>query len=1329
MASASGPIAPFSLQKNIEDVECEIELIIGNLNHEWELNIPMPKEVKSPEKRGESREQKCFNMIFFLAFKNQVIPPIRAFILDADNLYSRWVIKPKAERGVVPEVTRHRPKPITPTERSKLLQMLSTLLFEKSEEIKSQHATSPLRWRKSTQDENAEHPKLDDSPVPFPRLRQEPPNKRVREGAIETGPSKKIKTPEKTEVLAAKNTNTMLPPPRGRSIASEPKGWRSANTSFESNAVSSVFSQSMQSIQPNTQDTVPDLEETFYQTQDADRKEPGSATTNEGITTREGNHTSSEFGVGSSFEAALAQTSDPHGFLQGSDFIEADVEDELSQDVMDITIDPIHEPRGTISDEDILKERLEDIFPPLPPVLNSVSFAKLYEVTRVFLYAGVSLIDAELQNLSLTDDNHDYELLWKALRGLPVLQGKEFPEKSEQVAWNVAQIKEFQKGPHGLVFSGSLRFNESSPTGPFFRLQLNPMRLDLSHRLGRRLGPDRFLDLDTPHLSGRGVPKILQDLGEQGRELVINHLVDGTHRLFGRTWKPFHCKPKDTKELKRDILKDFNEEASSATAHRVFFFAVDGEGFRIVKHPLRDPSYPDSHARIDIPTLLNMVRPTRKNTHQSYLKLFSRTSLALSRNTATVVLQRSQVFDEPDIVGPNNEDMTDGAGLMSYTLAQSVARKLGLSYLPCGFQGRLGEGKGFWTVDQRDRSGKDWIKVYQSQQKWTRSQKRGGESDDPSHLTFEVNRPSGPLQSAALNLQLLPLLVDRAINKARMKKAIAELLRQGLKQALIDLQAGMGDAPSLREWTGESNNSIKEKVKAGQIPFRAGMPSTIEERLNLMLDSGFQPNSLSFIQEMTRTLFKNKCDELKDRLNITVGKSTYAYMVPDFWGVLEPDEVYIDFSSFVDNVSGFTGVRLNGDEVLVARSPAHFVSDVQKVRVVVKEQLMGLQDVIVFPTKVFPGEPSLAQKLSGGDYDGDLAWVCWEPSIVKNFETAKVPDMPDLVKEGYITQDSTKYKALVKGQKDPVSYFLRKAFSFNMQESMLGICTAFKEAACYSDKSAFSLSSRAAIYMSTLLSSLVDQAKQGYSFDEAAFKRFKAECVHIMPSKPLYKTKHLDSNAKHIIDYLMYVAYETVEAALTEFHQGLLEAPHWDDDLAEDYKIAREEAATSDEWRRVLDQLVADLQPIREEWAQHFARRPKGLLSEESMPTFTPIRDKCFELYQAIQPHEDSPLTQALFPKNRRRHPDSTEWALLKASALFSLYRKDYVAAVVPAFVWWMAGKQLCTIKANCSKNGAPHAVAPAMMRFFKMNRTIVKLSKAAGSLNRVEERDIEDDE
>lgn len=939
-----------------------------------------------------------------------------------------------------------------------------------------------------------------------------------------------------------------------------------------------------------------------------------------------------------------------------------------------------------------------------------------YEIVRVFLHAEVPLVDIEIPDPSPFSD---YDLLWKALRGLPALKDKEFPERSERQAWLAAQ-ENYIKGPHGVLLSGSLKFNSgSSPTDPFFKLRLHPMKLDLSHRLGRRFGQDRFLELDIPHLAGRHVPRLLQELGDRGRDLVIEYLVDGVHLLCGRNWKPFHCKPKE-KDRKRDILKDYNDDDASAaaTAYRLFFFAVDGNGFRIVKSPLQETSYAGNHFKLSISALLNLLRPTRKNTNESYLKLFSRTALALSRNTATVVLERSQIHDKDDIycgkhIRPDGTEddivcdkhnMTDGAGRMSLALATEVARKLGLLYLPCGFQGRLGEAKGFWTIDHQDKSNKIWIETYASQRKWTRSKKKGGESDDASHMTFEVNRPSGPLKSADLNLQLLPLLVDRAKDKPRMRKAIAKLLERGLKEALVALQSGMVDGPSLRQWTGESNSSVKEKLKAGQIPFRAGLPSTIEERLNMMLDAGFQPGSLHFVKEMTRFLFKSKCDELKERLNITVGKSTYAYMVPDFWGVLKPDEVYIDFSSFKDDVSGFTGARLNGDEILVARSPAHFVSDVQKVKTVVKAEFMGLQDIIIFPTKAFVGKPSLAEMLSGGDYDGDLAWVCWEPTIVENFENAQVPKQPDLVQEGYITQDKTKYKDLVKGQQDPVSHYLKKAFSFNMQQSMLGICTSFKESACYTDGS---VSSSAAVYMSTLLSSLVDQAKQGYTFDDAAYQRFKDERVKIKPRKPSYKSKHLDTRSNHIIDYLMCVADKAIDKALEDFHNSTSEPPYWDDDLARVYKVAREKAATSDEWKRVLDQLDEELLFIKRSWSRHFSRDPK----DENVPSFAPIRDDCFEKYQAIRPREDTPLTQALLPDDPVRHPDSTEWALLKASALFASYGRKYVAPLV----WWMAGKHLCQIKANYSKLGAPHAITPSMMINLKVNNRIVKLLKVEG--------------
>jgi hypothetical protein len=168
-------------------------------------------------------------------------------------------------------------------------------------------------------------------------------------------------------------------------------------------------------------------------------------------------------------------------------------------------------------------------------------------------------------------------------------------------------------------------------------------------------------------------------------------------------------------------------------------------------------------------------------------------------------------------------------------------------------------------------------------------------------------------------------------------------------------------------------------------------------------------------------------------------------MVPDFSGVLEADEVYIHFSeSFVDELSPFAGLPFKDVDVLVARSPAHYVSDIQRVRAVVKLELMGLKDVIVFSTK---GNPSLAAKLSGGDYDGDQAWICWEPSIVENFLNARVPKLPDLVKDGYISQDTTTYEELVKGEVDPTKSFLKNCFEFNLEDRLLGVPLSRKSCA------------------------------------------------------------------------------------------------------------------------------------------------------------------------------------------------------------------------------------------------------------------------------------------
>lgn len=68
------------------------------------------------------------------------------------------------------------------------------------------------------------------------------------------------------------------------------------------------------------------------------------------------------------------------------------------------------------------------------------------------------------------------------------------------------------------------------------------------------------------------------------------------------------------------------------------------------------------------------------------------------------------------------------------------------------------------------------------------------------------------------------------------------------------------------------------------------------------------------------------------KLNIPLGRSTFVFMVPDPLAVLEEDEIHFGFSSsFTDSRSGFSDTMLHNIDVLVARLPAIFNSDIRRV--------------------------------------------------------------------------------------------------------------------------------------------------------------------------------------------------------------------------------------------------------------------------------------------------------------------------------------------------------------------------------------------------------------
>lgn len=497
-----------------------------------------------------------------------------------------------------------------------------------------------------------------------------------------------------------------------------------------------------------------------------------------------------------------------------------------------------------------------------------------------------------------------------------------------------------------------------------------------------------------------------------------------------------------------------------------------------------------------------------------------------------------------------------------------------------------------------------------------------------------------------------------------------EILAFGNRPVFYPRRLHVADSQD-RQWVRDTNPRIGDKIKLGVIPFTAGLPTLQGDIMNLLLDAGFDPMTLPFFRKRAEALYNQKCDAIRDEMKITITRSTYAYMVPDFSGVLEPNEVYIHMTNDLEpggSVSLQSGLPFHNIDLLVARSPAHFTSDIQKVKAVDKVELRKLKNVIVFSTK---GVPSLAAKLSGGDYDGDIAWICWEPSIVRNFENAEVPQTPDLVKEGFITKDPTKYQDLVLGEDKPTSIFLQHAFKFNLEPSMLGICTRFKEDWSYSQKD---LGSDMCVCMNQLLSDLVDQAKQGYIFDDERWARFKK--LRLGGPKfirPSYRNNELKPSSDHILDRITYVVDVTVKRVLTEFNANLPLTVSRDEHVAGLSRWAHNEAVLNPEWKHILHAMKVDINAIKEVWTKTLARDKPN--EEETSETFSIARDRCFEMFCSLRPVGDTVLTRTLL-ESWNPHPELSRWMLLCASVLFTSYPTS-------SLIWWVAGRQLCHLKAT----------------------------------------------
>ncbi|KAL8366746.1 hypothetical protein RB595_010553 [Gaeumannomyces hyphopodioides] len=1001
-----------------------------------------------------------------------------------------------------------------------------------------------------------------------------------------------------------------------------------------------------------------------------------------------------------------------------------------------------------------LQDRLDLVWPKFPDWLREAPLAVAWEVCRVALHCGVDL--SQIKGVTYDSSWVEQTKLWSVLHQLHEFKAHHLPKPSPPLVW-AAALDSFKSRGQNVVLTASMNFSTVS-TGPLFVLKMLPLKFDQPYRLSRRFGSDRFLEILYPSPNPGNAPTALKgEAGEDARETTNRWLVRGQHWLVGRQWVPFYTKDDGYKQPTIDMR--LGPEPPKVYKDKTYFFAVDGHNFQTPppRHslPPKDQEI-TRRTKLSVHKMLDWLLQLGENMDKPYLKLFSRIALGLSKTDPTVTFEKHQIRREKDLLSPlPSEDtindgvgllsppsekpnvMNDGVGRMSRSVARKVQKILGLTSVPCAIQGRLGSAKGMWIIDVKDVSDEDWIETYPSQRKWE------CDFSDPDHRTLEVLGHASELHSARLNLQFLAVLEDRSRDKVAIRAAVGDLLKVSVKAELEGLRVALNHPIQFRQWVHENSTNRDTRIRYGEVPFLGGMPDKDEEMINLMLDHGFDPKEQKYLQDLAWKLQKQKCETLKKKLNISVGRSAYVYMVVDFWDLLKEDEVHICFSNKFQADDDFADTLLDGIDLLVARSPAHYVSDIQKVKAVFKPALKGLKDVIVFPCK---GNVALADKLSGGDYDGDKAWVCWDPAIVTNFANAPVPDRPNLFDMDYLNKITETMGDLVitKGFEDATSAMIERSFLFHMRQNYTGECTNFKERLCYKRRN---VNDKVAVLLSTLLSNLVDQSKQGIEFPAPKWRRLKADlCGGKDPGLPLYKGNWAGrGELDHIIDYLKFaVAKPLIDEELVAFDKAINSSKKGrklKDPVASPTKNASaemiDEASSAHyfdrhltayyDWfdrfesppvKKLLESLKRDILRIEEQWKRRMVplreNGGEGVNGSGGDSDFCRKVREVYDLWCEILPDKEAHESLAdsglvgMLEQSSLLHPEDSLWALLRASTAFKLlYWRSHT------FVWRMAGRQLMRIKSQkvaAERGGTPAtSVVPNMYAALRPDGKIIK--------------------
>ncbi|RVX71301.1 hypothetical protein B0A52_04875 [Exophiala mesophila] len=1287
-----------------------VDNAIRRLNGKWDLRLPrLHGPDADPSREDESVSKKCSSLIRYLCYKTDSINGIMdQFDTEILQLFSDWKWKPLQTPGTLPA--------------------LSITKSAINRDLTRQYGSGMVKLSKNDRKRSLEY--LHRMLLEEYNLTQLSDSYTRTLGPSDLGPttpSSQFSFQTADEILDASSVAALSTPATMKPTTDEPtlkyRDGQSSKRTMSSSKSSTKRQQTLSKFfAPRTDDTFsdPTAQPISFTTEASSRQ---SAIFSD-VDQRYDSLSSSD----TSFELSTSEFKEE--FWPTQEFKEFDelMQDEISRQINDqiplpaASLPPAPAPapcdvNGTQAKPLLKRHKLPNV---------GDNFILAYEIERLAL--DFNMTPAEFYS----HFNHDPSSVtpknfWLQVREIrSKYKDRPLPTRSPLRDWTALDEElEAGRSEHNLAFSGSLEWS-SPKDSTIFKLRLNHVQTAQSCRFYRKFGSDRFLVLSVPILSESQGSNKLSD-GQSLHDRISTLLATESLEIAGRHWKVFfvaHDKAKKKKPRSRDHEK-INEKINEKFDGRLKFHLFAEHGCGIAPESLHDLYNvdPAAHSKISVEDMIKWHIPLDSNLSSTDLKLFSRISLGLSKTTPTVTLQPHEFVYTPD---PTEKPvMNDGCALMSFDYAKAVWEAYGREDdPPSAFQGRIGGAKGLWLVDYTNKyNDKDnlvsergfWIEVSDSQLKIKPHPQVRPESDE-CQRTFELLKYSCNAPDGHLNTQLINILEDRG--SGTMREVLARRLIEDMGKVTSKLSQAMSSPKGLQLW-------LKEHVAGRPTGRPIGcFPADKAKQCSMLLESGFEPRENRMIVDAVKAILDNYTKDYVEKLWINLPLSTTVFCAPDPTGLLRPDEVYLGFSERKFNPRSRRHVNeLDNINVLVARNPAYLSSDMQLRRAVFYRELHEYRDVILFSTQ---GDIPTASLLSGGDYDGDMVTVIWDPEIVDSFQNISKTVLPSEKQLGMVNKSRALQDIFVSAKPQAYSFsdFMRGCIKFNSTSSLMGQCSTEHGKLIYSLSLSLMpecsvLSQTGPVKLAALAGYLVDQSKQGWELPN--WPKFRREaCGPLHLENPAYKTgespgRHKSGNYSNIIDHLSFdVARLHADNVSSDFEKSTPAFITYDPSLSALWKCVSELARCQGdkEPRHTISAIPygllfddGGLKPSVEALSAHaeeILARANSFTANGSITSssFAANHTEIFEQFQAILPNDKN----SLLWHEHKWHGTYSLWSRIKASYLYFL---RYSKGQHRPWIWYVAGRQLCQLKAMQEKDS--HLTVDSMHELMKFDAKLAK--------------------